>query len=92
MATYDKRYDGTYVPFEVMRWDIQRESRPWSHEEWEQTFWAMPEKLESDGMLYCSDDDRMKMLCALLENIGMDRAVRFGDPALWRAAVAALPE
>jgi hypothetical protein len=30
-------------------------------------------------------------LCGcLLENVGVDEAVRLGDPAIWRAAIAAL--
>jgi hypothetical protein len=30
------------------------------------------------------------MLGLMLENVGADQAVRLGDPAVWRAAVAAL--
>ena len=29
----------------------------------------------------------MKLLGLLLENVGADRAVKLGDPAVWRAAV-----
>ncbi len=93
MATYDKRYDGTYVPFRAMRWDIRRRGRGWGHEEFEQSYWAMPSKMEAtDGKIYYSREMRLKVLGALLENLGIDRAVQFGDPALWRAAVAELPE
>jgi hypothetical protein len=53
----------------------------------------MPEKMDAtDGKIYFGEEDRLKVLGALLEHIGIDRAVRFGDPALWRAAVAELPE
>jgi hypothetical protein len=53
----------------------------------------MPEKMEAcDGMIYCDDDDRLKVLGALLENVGIDRAIRIGDPKLWKAAVAELPD
>jgi hypothetical protein len=33
---------------------------------------------------------RVTMLALLLENLGADRAVRLGNPAVWRAAVTAL--
>ena len=32
------------------------------------------------------------MLALLLENIGVDKAVRLGRPDVWRAAVAALKD
>jgi hypothetical protein len=42
------------------------------------------------GKLLWSDEDRETLLCLLLENVGADRAVQFGDPNVWRAAVAKL--
>jgi hypothetical protein len=52
-----------------------------------------PEKTELiDGKLYWSDRDRITMLALLLENVGADKAVRLGNPDVWRAAVAALPQ
>ena len=51
-----------------------------------------PEKLEMiGGKLFWSDDERLNMLALLLENVGVDQAVRIGDPAVWRTAVARLP-
>ena len=51
----------------------------------------MPEKLEMvRGMLFAADEDRLTVLALLLENVGVDRAVRLGDAAVWRAAVANL--
>jgi hypothetical protein len=51
-----------------------------------------PEKIEMvKGRLFWSDEDRLTMLGLLLENIGADAAVRLGDPAVWKAAVAELP-
>jgi hypothetical protein len=32
----------------------------------------------------------VKLLGLLLENVGADRAVRLGDPSVWRSAVEAL--
>ena len=50
-----------------------------------------PEKLEvMDGKLLWDDDERLALLGLLLENVGADRAVRLGDPAVWRAAVEGL--
>jgi hypothetical protein len=51
-----------------------------------------PEKIEMvKGRLFWSDEDRLTMLGLLLENVGADAAVRLGDPAVWKAAVAELP-
>jgi hypothetical protein len=50
-----------------------------------------PEKLEMiRGKLLWSDEERVNLLGLLLENVGADRAVRLGDPQVWRDAVAAL--
>jgi hypothetical protein len=43
-----------------------------------------------EGRLLWYEEDRVKLLGLLLENVGADRAVRLGNPAVWRAAVAAL--
>ena len=51
-----------------------------------------PEKIELiNGTLSWRGDVRLALLALLLENVGADQAVRLGDPAVWRAAVAALP-
>jgi len=31
------------------------------------------------------------LLALLLENVGVDRAVRLGDPKVWKAAMTELP-
>jgi hypothetical protein len=50
-----------------------------------------PEKLEMiDGKLLHDDDERLRLLALLLENVGADAAVRLGDPNVWRAAVGRL--
>jgi hypothetical protein len=43
-----------------------------------------------EGKLLSTEQDRETLLALLLENIGADRAVRLGDPGVWRAAVAKL--
>jgi hypothetical protein len=36
------------------------------------------------------DEERVLLLGLVLENLGADVAVRLGDPAVWKAAVASL--
>ena len=37
--------------------------------------------------MFWTDEQRLNMLALLLENVGMDAAVRLGDPALWKQAI-----
>jgi hypothetical protein len=56
-------------------------------------FEMTPEKFEmGDGKLFWSDEQRLRMLGLLLENCGAEAAVRMGDPAIWRDAVARLAD
>ena len=43
-----------------------------------------------DGRLYAYDEERLTMLALLLENVGIDCAIRLGDPRLWREAITEL--
>jgi len=75
----------------AVKWEIGRAGRAWRGEEASQRFALTPEKFEMyQGKLFWSDEDRVAVLGLLLENIGVDRAVRLGDPRVWRAAVAEL--
>jgi hypothetical protein len=77
----------------AVRWEIQREGRAWTPQEWSLRRELTPDKNElRRGQLYYSDEDRLNMLALLLENIGADRAVRIGDPRVWREAIAALDD
>jgi hypothetical protein len=50
-----------------------------------------PEKIEMcEGKLLWEDEERVALLGLLLENVGANAAVRLGDPAVWRAAIAGL--
>ena len=92
MARVDGRPGAEYIPFSAMYFDVRREGRRYEGEEFDATYFSMPEKMEAcDGKIYCADDDRLKVLGTLLECMGADAAVRIGDPAVWRAAVASLP-
>lgn len=74
-------------------WDIRREGRAWGRDEALPRYERTPEKIEMiKGKLFWSDDDRLTMLALLLENVGVDAAVKLGRPEVWREAVAALPK
>ena len=75
-------------------WDVRREGRRWNREEVESRYFGLtPEKMElSEGKLFWTEEDRINMLAMLLENVGVDKAVRLGDPRVWKEAVAALDE
>lgn len=71
-----------------MHWDIRAEGRPWVKGEAMERYFMTPRKLELvHGKLLSSDEERELLLGLLLENVGADRAVRLGDPAVWRGAV-----
>jgi len=76
----------------AIAWDIHREGRAWTRDEITSRIDALLElKFEvSRGRLFWSDETRRMVLAMLLENVGLDAAVRLGDPARWREAVAAL--
>lgn len=73
-------------------WDIRREGRAWNREEYRPRADALLElKFEvSKGRLFWDEETRLLVLAMLLENVGIDAAVRLGDPLRWREAVAAL--
>jgi hypothetical protein len=74
-------------------WNIRRQGRAWSREEVRQRYDSTPEKFELiDGKLFWSEEDRINLLGLLLENVGIDKAIRLGDPAIWREAIADLGE
>ena len=75
-------------------WDIRREGRRWRPGELRERYDALPEmKFEIiDGQLPWDDEAKLVLLGVLLESVGLDRAVRLGDPRVWREAVAALEQ
>ena len=63
----------------------------WTGDEFRSCYELLPEKIEvREGRLFWSDEERLVVLGMLLENVGIDRAIRLGDPERWRAAVAEL--
>ena len=76
-----------------IKWDIRNEGRAWLHDEAYDRYALTPEKLEMiDAKLLWRDEDRLTLLGLLLENVGANAAVRLGDPAVWREAIAQLED
>ena len=73
-------------------WDIGREGRLWSDEEFEERMGQAPEKIEFVDGIFASDRERLVVLGMLLENLGIDRVVRFGRLEDWQAAIADLED
>ena len=76
--------------FDPKEWDIRREGREWAGEEFDKRIYQAPEKIEFRGGIFISEEQRLTVLAMLLENLGIDKAVRLGDPADWKAAIAEL--
>jgi hypothetical protein len=73
-------------------WDIRREGRAWQGDEAWARWQLTPEKFEMwEGRMFFDDEERLLLLGLLLENVGIDAAVRLGDANTWRAAVSELP-
>jgi hypothetical protein len=74
-----------------LTWDIHREGRSWTSEEVASRWPLTPEKLEAiDGKMLWSDEDRLNLLAMLLENVGIDAAIRLASAKVWREALAVL--
>jgi hypothetical protein len=75
-----------------LTWDIHREGRGWTREEFDARVSRLVDlKFEiSKGKLFWSEATRLLVLGMLLENVGLDAAVRLGDPERWKEAVAVM--
>ncbi len=71
-------------------WDIRRQGRQWAHEEFERRIEQAPEKIEYTGGIFLNERQRLIVLAMLLENLGIDKAIRFGNLEDWKAALADL--
>ena len=74
--------------------EIRRERRVWSDTECRGQMQALRDmRFELiDGKLFWSDFERQLVLGMLLENLGMDAAIRLGDAQRWREAILSLDE
>ena len=76
---------------EIEGLDIRREGRAWTSGEALPRYALLPNKLELiQGRLLWSEEERLTLLALLLENVGIDQAVKLGEAATWRSAVADL--
>ena len=76
----------------MIEWRITNKGRAWEPEEVQARWDLVPERFEMvDGRLFWSEEERLMLLGLLLENVGADKAVRLGDPRVWRRAVELLP-
>jgi hypothetical protein len=74
-------------------WNIGLEGRTWNIDRYYEAGAAMPEKFELiDGKLFWSERERLGMLSAMLEQVGLAAAVRLAPKALWLEALAQLDE
>jgi hypothetical protein len=71
-------------------WDIRREGRRWTKEESERRLYQAPEKIEFVGGIFAEEKQRLLVLGMLLENLGIDKVIRFGNLADWKAAIVDL--
>jgi hypothetical protein len=78
------------MPIKTPEWDIRREARCWTNEEFDQRTSVAPEKIEYVDGIFASERQRLLVLGMLLENLGIDRVVRFGKLEDWKAAIADL--
>ena len=76
--------------FDPTEWDIHREGRVWSHEEFNRRIYQAPEKIEYTGGIFTYEDERLTVLAMLLENLGIDKAVQLGNLEDWKAAIKEL--
>ena len=69
-------------------WDIRRKGRRWTKEEVEQRRYQAPEKIEFVAGIFASERERLTVLAMLLENLGIDKAIQFGNLEDWKTAIA----
>ena len=74
------------------KWDIRRKGRTWTHDEYMDRIYRAPVKIEFAGGIFTSDRERLAVLAMLLENLGIEKAIRLGNPADWKAAVSKLKD
>lgn len=71
-----------------MQWDIRREGRAWSGDEMRSRLELTPEHFEVfDGKMLFTDEDRLNLLGVVLEQVGIDDALRLAPKELWREAL-----
>jgi hypothetical protein len=73
-----------------MQWDIRLEGRAWSDDEVWSRLELTPEHFEVfDGKMLFTEEHRLNLLGVVLEQVGIDAALRLAPEALWREALDA---
>jgi hypothetical protein len=68
-------------------WDMRREGRRWTRDEFDRRLDQTPEKIEFVDAIFTSERERLKVLPMLLENLGIDKAITLGNLEDWKAAI-----
>jgi hypothetical protein len=91
-----QRFQGTFsfggTLMQPIDWNIRRDGRRWSHEEFDQRINQAPEKIEYVDGIFASDRERLIVLGMLLENLGIDKVIRFGRLDDWKTAIEDLEQ
>src|SRR5437588_4448364 len=73
-----------------MQWDIRRAPRIWNSDEIRSRLELTPEHFEVfDGEMLFTEQDRVNLLGVVLEQVGLDAALRLAPKELWREALDA---
>ena len=76
------------LPVPDVTWDIRREGHVWEGPNVREHYYLAPEKIEMIfRQMFCTETERVTMLALLLENVGVDKAIRLGNPEVWRSAL-----
>ena len=79
--------------FDPKKWHIRRAGQQWLGGKFKNRIYQAPEKIEFvEGGIFTNERERLTVLAMILENLGIDKAVRLGDPADWKAAVMELDD
>jgi hypothetical protein len=71
-----------------IKYKISRQGRAWTRKEILPRLRAFPAKVELiDGKLFWTEAERETALALLLELVGIDKAIRFGDLQVWKDAI-----
>ena len=74
-------------------WDIGLEGKRWNIDRYYEAGRAMPEKFELiEGKLFWFERERLGMLSAMLEQVGLAAAVRLAPKELWLEALRQLDD
>ena len=72
----------------IMQWDIRRKARVWSDDEIRSRLELTPEHFEVfDGEMLFTAEHRLNLLGVVLEQVGIDAALRLAPKELWREAL-----